>query len=154
GEAVGQSAVLERAAQIPNGVLDASARAEAEPGGDLVRIDVVGADVVGGGGDDLDRAPFRELLLDDRPHDLCDVHHRVVLVADVERLAGDRLVGHSEQELVEVAHVLDVQVRTELLAAEDRDLAGVHRVVGQDVDGEVETHPRAVAANGRGPYRD
>ena len=146
-----QLARLERAAQVAHRVLDGALRPEAEHAPDLVGVDVVGADVVGRRGDDRDVALLRKLLLDDALHDLRDLHDRQVLEADVEGLPGDLLVGDLEQELVEVDHVLDVQVRAHLRAAEHGDLAVVDRVVGQDVDRQVEPLRGRVAADRRRP---
>ena len=62
--------------------------------------------------------------------------------------------GRGEHQLIGVDHVLDVQVRPHLVAAEDRDRALVDRVVGEDVDREIEPRARAVAADGGGTHDD
>ena len=139
----------ERLAQVAHRVLDRVLRLEAEHALDLVRVDVIGADVVGRRGDDVDRLAVGHLLADHAPHQLGDLHQRQILVADVEGLVLHLVGGRGEEQLDRVAVVLDVQVRTQLRAAEHRDLAGVDRVVGQDVDREIEPLPRRVAAHRR-----
>ena len=54
---------------------------------------------------------------------------------------------------VEVGHILDVNVRPQLIAAEHGDAAVVDGVIGENVDGEIEPQPRRIAAYRRGPQR-
>ena len=118
---------------------------EAQPPFDLFRRDVVGAVIVGRRGLD------GHLLFADRsPDHLGKGGHRVVLVARVEDLARDAVVGVLERAHVEVRDVLDVDVGALLPAAEDGDSPVVHRVVGQDVHGQVEAEARGIAAHGGG----
>ena len=57
--------------------------------------------------------------------------------------------GRVQQVDVEVADVLDVDVRPLLAAPEHGDPAARHRRPGQDVDGQVQPQARRVAADGR-----
>src|SRR5271168_2048838 len=90
---------------------------------------------------------------DDRTYDLCQVHERVVLIADVPYLIVDLLVRELEQPQVYTAHVVDVQVGPLLIAAEDPDAPLVDREIGQDVHDHIEPLPRRVAANRGGTKR-
>ena len=56
--------------------------------------------------------------------------------------------GAVEHQVIGVDHVLDVQIRPHLVAAEHRDRAFVDRVIGENVDREIEPRARAVAADG------
>src|SRR6266404_4166238 len=65
-----------------DGILDGKARLEAQDAFNLVRIDMVGTVVVGGGVFQLDGWVAQRFA-----HHLGDVFHRAVLEADVERFA-------------------------------------------------------------------
>jgi len=147
-EAVGHEVVAEGAAKITHGVLDAALGLEAEDAVNLVRIDVIGAHVVGRRCDDLDLAFFRHLFLHHLLHHAGDLGDRIVLKSDVEDLAVDFFMGRGQHQVVGVDHVVDMQVRPHLVAAEHRDRALVDRVVGEDVDREIEAGARAVSADG------
>src|SRR5581483_5638137 len=121
--AVRQLAGLERLAQVAHRILHGEFRLEAEHATDLVGVDMVRADVVGRRGDDGNVALLREFLLHDALGDLRDLHDGEVLESGVEDLACDLLRGRLEHQLVDVAHVLHVQVGPLLRAAEHRDLA-------------------------------
>jgi hypothetical protein len=133
---------LEGIAQIADGLFDGMAGIEPELLADLLRIDVIGAQIVGR--HHLDRYAADHLF-----HHLGDFHDRVVLVARIEDLAVDRIGGRRETMQIEIGHVRDMDVGALLAAAEDADLAVVDGVVGQDVDRQVEAQARAVAADRR-----
>ena len=123
------------------------ARLEAELVFDLLRGDVIGAQVVGR--PNLELGVLADVALDH----LGELHDRMVLVAGVVDLAVDVLVGRRQQKQIGVGHVLDMDVRPELRAAEDRDLALVVAEIGQDVDHDVEPLPRRVSADRGRPDR-
>ena len=76
------------------------------------------------------------------------------MIAGVPGLAVDRLVRLFEQHQIEVGHVLDVEVRAQLLAAEHGDAAVIDGVIGEDVDREIEPQPRRITAHRRRPQRN
>ena len=92
---------------------------------------------------------LRHLSADDLAHDRRRVGHAVVLVGGVEDLPGHPLFGCFQQQRVQVDHVVDVQVGPHLRAAENRDLAGVHGMVREDVDRQVQPLPGRMAADRR-----
>ncbi|CAB4699595.1 unannotated protein [freshwater metagenome] len=149
-EAVRQLARLERLAQVAHRVLDGETRLEARDALDLVRIDVVGADVVRRRGHDRDIALVGKLLLHDALGDQRDLHDRQVLEPGVEDLAGNLCRIHGQHHLVDVTHVLHMQVGTLLRAAEHGDLVVVDRMIGQDVHREVKALARGVTTKRRG----
>ena len=151
---VGELASLEGPNQVASTILDRVLRHEAEHPLDLVGVDPVGADVIGGRGDDLDLPLLGHLLGHDLSHHFRRLRDAVVLIAGVEDLPGDLLVGSLEQEAVEIDHVLHMEIGPHLHAAKHRDLAVVDRVVGEDIDREVESLPRRVAADRRRPHGD
>ena len=75
---------------------------------------MVGADVVGRRGDDIDRLAVGHLLPNHAPHELGDLHQRQILITDVEGLVLHLVRGRGKEELNRVAIVLDVQVRAQL----------------------------------------
>ena len=92
-------------------------------------------------------------ILPPTPDDVGKLHQRVVLEAGVEDLAVDLLVRLLQQEQIDIRHVLDVDVGPFLRAAQHLDAAGVNRLVGEDVDDDVEPLARSVAAHRGGPHR-
>src|SRR3990167_7404597 len=135
-------------AQIADRILDGKLRREAKNVKNLVGIDAIGARV--GAWLRLDRWSGIQLLLFLIHHirnQFRDVGHLHVLRADVEYLARDFVLRRFEQQLVAFRHVLDVQVRALLLAAEYRDLVFQDRVCRDDVYRQVKTHPGGITAN-------
>ena len=76
------------------------------------------------------------------------------MVAGIEDLAIDLRGRQGEAFHIQFGAIADMEVRTELGAAEDRDLAFVDGMVGEDVDGEVEAQARRPSADGRGTERE
>ena len=83
-----------------------------------------------------------DTVADRRPHHFGNFRHAVVLEPRIENLAVDRGVFVLQALHVEIGHILDVDIRPPLGAAKHRDLAIVNRMIGQDVDRQVEPQPR------------
>ena len=149
----GQLVALNARAQVAHRILDRALRLEAEHARDLVRVDVVGADVVGGRGDDRDRRPCPETPPAPRACTMCAISHDgQVLEAGVEGLAGDLLVAAPRAAACRRRTMsCTCRLGRFCVAAEHRDLAGVDGVVGEDVDRQVEALARRVAAHRRRP---
>src|SRR5579859_4003742 len=142
----GDLSFFEGLGEVTDSVLDVVARREAEFPLQLRRGDAVGTRIVGGGALDPNARP------DDLANLFGDFDHFQVVAADIVGLAINGLAGPCQRLDIEIGHVLDMEVRPLLLAAEDRDGAardGVHR---QDVDGKIEAQPRRPATNRGGPY--
>ncbi len=110
---------------------------------------MVGADIVRRCSDDRDLAFLGEHFPHHALHGLSDLHDRHVLEAGVEDLSGDPPIGQGQHKLVQIDHVLQVQVGTLLGPAEYGDFPVVDGVVGQDIDRQIQTLARREAAQRR-----
>ena len=138
---------VECAFQSDYGIFNRSLRTEAKFLLDAGRRDVIGSMIVGRSNDDLD--PVADLFT----HHLRDLHDLEIMIARVPGLAIDRTVRSFQQFQVQIGHVVDVEVRAQLLASEDRNTSLIDREIGKDVDRKIETQPRRITANGRRPQR-
>ena len=127
------------------------ARPVAQQAIDLVRIDMIRPYIGGGHGGDLDVLTVGILLENDLPREFCNVHDRHVLVADIEDLIADFLVGCGEEQLDGFYIVLNMQIGPQLRTSEDGDLVIVHRMVRKNIDREIQALARRIAANRRRP---
>src|SRR6185295_7736147 len=146
--------LAKRAAEIAYGVLDAALRLPSQLLQNLLRRDVIRPQVVARRRHDRDGRLLRELLLDYALDLFGKLRDREVLVAGVERLTGNLPGGPLDQIRIETGHVVDVDVRPLLRAAEHRNLSLVDRMIREDVDGQVEAQARRVAAHRRRPDDD
>ena len=109
---------------------------------------MVGAIVVRWRMDDFDRRA------NDVADFLGDGVEREVLVASVEDLPINLRGRKSEAFHIKFRAIADMEVRTELGAAENGDLSFVDGMVGEDVDREIEAQARRPTADGRGTERE
>src|SRR4029077_6862931 len=77
-----------------------------------------------------------------------------IVIAGVPDFSVDHLVRRFEQFEVKIGHVVDMDVRPQLVAAEHRDATIIDGVIGEDIDGEVEAKPRRISAYRRRPQGD
>jgi len=134
--------------EFSDGIFDREAGRETEFAEDFFRGNMVGTVVVRGRVGDFD------VRANDVADFLGDGVEGEVLVASVEDLAIDLRGRQGEAFHIKFRAIADMEVRAELGAAEDRDLAFVDGMVGQDVDREVEAQARRPSADGRGTERE
>src|SRR5258705_3959704 len=127
-QAVRQQAPIEGIIEIEYGVFDRALWNEAQHPLNLVGIDLIRPFIeywFGLDGDDLIGQ-----MPNNRTDEMGDMRDRQILLADVENLPGDLVLGRRDHQQIGIDHVLDVQVRPHLRAAEDRDDALVDGKVG------------------------
>ena len=101
--------------------------------------------VIGGCGDDFDVIPAHFLF--HNPFDDCrEGSNAVVFVARVKDLSCDSFDRFAQHLQVEFRHVLHVKVRPQLGPAEDGDFSVVERMIRQNVDGQIQSLSRRIAA--------
>jgi len=76
----------------------------------------------------------------------------MILIASVKHFSGYSLIRFREQLNVQVDHVLNMDVRAHLRAAEYRDLPVVDGMVRQDVYSKIKTLASRIATNGCRTY--
>ena len=103
---------------------------------------------------DPDRLLLRHLLLHHLANNAGQLGDGLVLVSRIEYLSGNKPGRRAQQLDVELADIVDVNVGPLLVPSKDSYLASVNRVIGQDIDRQIEPHPRRISADGRGPYDD
>ena len=150
-KAVRQLAFTKGLAKIARCVLDRALRCKSEHVLNAVRIDMIRADIVRLGGDDTDIALLGKFFLYHFFDDFRDIHDAQILHAAIENLIFNFFSGRLEQWLVKSAVILDMQVRAQLTAAENRYLALIDRMIGKTVHRDVETLTRAIPAHCRRP---
>ena len=103
------------------------------------------------GGDQYRPNLHSEVTANIRLHDLGDLANGVVDSTDIEDLPLHLFGGLRQHVHVGATHVFDMQIGSVLVTTEHPDDTAVNRVVGQDVDHDIESLPRRVAADCRRP---
>src|SRR5262245_31723752 len=117
---------------------------EAELPSDFFGRDMVRAIIVGRHSRDL-------YVTNDFTHHLRNLPYLEVVVSHVIYAAINLLGRPLKAFQIEIGHIVDVDIRTHLIATEDFDDAIGHSVIRQDIDGKVETQACRITANRRWP---
>ncbi len=138
GHGVWNFAHLEGGRQIANGIAYRMRWRKAQFSLDLFRRDVIRTVVVSWLRHNLD------ILANHALNHVGNINHRVVFIARIEDFAVDQIVIVFQRIQVQIAHILNVDIGSHLVAAKHSDFSVVDSVVSQDVYGQVKAQARLI----------